>query len=170
MPHTMKATGHERQALVFFSAMCDSLADDGKFLENRIRSISPTAWRDWRLAQSTMEKLWKQLCATLEKPDRVWLGRVLQNNEVHVKQKGPFRAPDYVVMDQQYAHALILHAMHNECATCVKEGGEARRCELRKAIQWVAPLPDSTGKPDGFCEYSDFNWDGINVDTPVPRE
>lgn len=169
MPHTMKATGKERKALIFWSGVCDSLVEDGKALENRIRSCSPTAWRDWRLCTSIMERLWNQLCQTLEVPDRQWMQRTLSNQEVIVRQKGPFRSTDYVVMDAQYANALILHAMHNECSMCLKEDGDMRRCELRKAIQWVAPLPDQTGKPTGFCEYSNFDWEGISVDKPIPK-
>lgn len=169
MSHTVKASGKERQAMLFWTALCDSLADDGKTLENRLRFCSPTAWRDWRLCQTKMEKIWDQLCATLEQPDRVWMNRALNNNEVTIKQRGPVRAPDYVVMDAQYANALIVHAMRNECQMCTREDGHVRKCELRKAIEWIHPLPNGSRKPDGFCEYSYIRWGNVDVEQPIER-
>lgn len=64
-----KMSGKERNAMVYLVALDDELTKATPILKSRLRSASQNAWRDWRLAQTLVQRLACLLVDTM--PDSI---------------------------------------------------------------------------------------------------
>lgn len=160
MPRT-KMTGKERQALGFFFALLDVFYKHSGTLEGRLRAQGGSAWREWRLAHTLLLKSSNALVDSLTDDDLRWEQRLIQNAKVSIDMPGPLTRPDYMIVDTRDMMLIGAIAGSHECALCVRQGKDVKRCRLRDALMRVSPLPDGEELGGGYCEFVRVHWDQL---------
>lgn len=102
-------------------------------IEQRVRSI-PNGWRDLRMMTAVMKKLKVNLYLTFPEEQRRTFEKTLSAQEFQISAPRLSKDPTFVYMDLDDAKLLMRHAILNECTYCHKSKQDARKCELRKAI------------------------------------
>lgn len=153
-----KMTGRERAGVLYMAALDDQLQKAGPVLRERLRSASPTAWRDWRLAQRLVTKTINAVVDTLPDKDIRWLAHNLEHGTLQVVLPGVVKRADYAIVEESDLRALGLAAMRNECRYCMKTPVEAKRCKLHKVLEWVAPMPERPRNELSLCAYAEVTY------------
>ncbi|MDO4837838.1 MAG: hypothetical protein Q4B32_05545 [Clostridia bacterium] len=156
-----KLTGKERTALLYLAALDDEMHKASTILRERLRTASPTGWRNWRLVQTTTSRLLIQLVDTLPEKDVRWLRHMLENGRMSITLPGPIAKHDYLIVDARDMADISRMAARQECWLCMKGHKEAQSCKLCKCLQNIAPMPDGEKVPDTLysCEYAQVNWE-----------
>ena len=121
-------------------------------LKDRLKKI-PNGWRNFRLAQATTEKVIDAIYGTLTPKTLLHLQRLCDHGEVVIRPKPmvPLKDDVHFILSEDL-HTLINTSIAAECAMCLKEKPEQKKCKLRKALQDVAPVEALAY--DGLCPYS----------------
>lgn len=146
-----EANGHEMVGIEMLAALDAHLIRDEEHLQDRLKTI-PNAWRDYRLAKSLIEKIVGKLYDTLPQKQLLHMQRLASTFEVVVRPK-PFtkRGAYMSAIDNLDLKVLINTVMNDECAMCLKDYRECKKCPIRSALMNVAP-PNKVGN-NSFCEY-----------------
>lgn len=156
-----KMNGKERNAMVYLVALDDELTKATPILKNRLRSASQNAWRDWRLAQTLVQRLACLLVDTMPDKDANWLARLVKESQLRIDIPGPLNRGDYMLVDSRDLMEISRMAAARECSICLKGRKDAKECRLHKTLEWIAPMPDSIPSlPDELytCEYAQVDW------------
>lgn len=145
-PNSYELTGIE-----FLAALDNQLAASEKHLESRLHSV-PDGWRQYRIAQTAIRKVVEGVYATLPEKTLRHMMIVTRNGEAIIRQRSFTKTNDAQLVPEDVLRMLINTTMSAQCAICLKDGKEAKRCKLRKALMLIAP-PDVVNE-DG-CSYSD---------------
>ena len=149
----IEANAREVHAIEFLAGLDCQLIHDQEVLKNRL-SVIPNGWRNFRLAVTTTEKLLDSIYATLPTKTLLHMQRLCKCGEVIIRPKPMIKMPDDVqIVAKEDLITLLNTTIGSECALCVKDATEQKKCKLRKCLMNVAP----TGalRPDGLCSYID---------------
>lgn len=142
---------YEVAGIEYLAAIDSQLVHSEKHLQARLKSI-PDAWRQYRIAQTAIEKVLDALYATVPVKVLIHMQRLAKNGEVIIRQKSITKTNEAHLVPENVLRLLINTAMESQCAICLKRGEEAKRCKLRKGLMLIAP-PDKVNETG--CSYSD---------------
>ena len=149
----MEANAREVHAIEFLAGLDCQLIHDQEILRKRLESI-PNGWRNFRLAVTTTQKILDQVYDTLPTKTLLHMQRLCKYGEVIIRPRPMIKMPDDVQIVAKDDLIMLLNTtIGSECALCVKDAAEQKKCKLRKCLMNVAP----TGalRPDGLCSYID---------------
>ena len=119
------------------------IAAAGKLTEHviapRIRKI-PSAWRCWRAGTALIGRALDTVMQTVPDDQFERLATIMEHGvldinlpRVRINEEGG----SILAVQGQALERLTYYAMRNECAICMKEGREAKRCDLYGALKGV---------------------------------
>lgn len=106
-------------------------------IEPRIRHI-PGAWRDWKSGCAFMGRALNAALCTVPDDQFDRMSKYINEGEICIdlpKASINQQGGSIMAVDAKALQCLIYYSMRNECAICIKEGGEAKRCELYGALK-----------------------------------
>lgn len=142
--------GKELKCVEYLVGMDSRMAESGDALRERLKLV-PNGWRDFRLVFTTLDRLLKNLYNTIPDKGTAYLSKIVQHGEIIIRFTPAARSPEWSVVRDDDLAAIINLAMTAECAICLKQGREAKKCELRKALENIAPPLE--GHPADGCGY-----------------
>lgn len=132
--------GYENQGLKWLYAFDSCLKlDCMDKLEKRLKSI-PNGWRDARMIQSVLGRLIDRLTDTIPPEQRIAILTNLTKQEIRIGATSVASAKDFTLVPLESAYVLVDAAMDSVCDFCSKTVMEARKCELRKALDAFTTL------------------------------
>lgn len=144
--------GREIHIIEFLVGLHAQVKQGEEILKDRIQKI-PGAWRDYRLTSSKLEKVLGGVYATLPTKTLRHMDRLCQCGEVIIRPKPMIKMPDDVqIVPTEDLRMLINFAMTSECAICLKDCREQKKCRLRNALSTIAPANNIS--VDGLCPYA----------------
>lgn len=158
-----KMTGEELRMTVLLQLMWGVMRGSGrKALERRLRT-TPRGWVMFRQAFGLLDKMFPQLEATINDRQLVQINQTIHNGEVVVKLRRAGKYDDdWNVVRADTLATAVGYAMRGECALCVKDRADIKRCPLRKAIDELCP--PNTYETMG-CIYRDLAHEHVYPDT-----
>ena len=155
MAEEKKAPNAGENALMMqLMVLRNALASHGEAVRERLKG-TPNAWRDLRLLLRLVTKTQERLLDTM--PDRraAYYWNLAQHARVVVELPGPAKKGRFIMIDEKKLAAITEAAMCGECAMCMREGRDVKRCLIREALLEVAPPKDvRDGHTLAFgCEY-----------------
>lgn len=150
-PIQKELNSYEIAAIEYLAAIDSQLIQSERHLEARLKSI-PDAWRQYRIAQTAIAKALDALYATVPTKVLLHMQRLAKNGEVIIRQKSITKTNEAQLVPEDVLKLLINLAMESQCAICLKDSKEAKRCKLRKGLMLIAP-PDKVN--ESGCSYSD---------------
>lgn len=147
-----EATSREIKSIELIAALDARLTNDQVYLTERLRSV-PDLYRQWRIAQTATEKVIDGLYSTLIPKTLLRMQRSYESGEVVIRPKSSLnKLTDSTIVLTEDLNKLVRVVVGEQCAMCLKDKGDIRKCELRKALMNVCPPSE---KFDGFlCEYA----------------
>lgn len=106
-------------------------------IESRVRKI-PGAWRDWKSGMAFMGRAMNAALNTVPDDQFDRISTIINEGTLEISlPKASINQQGGTVMavEGRALQCLIYYAMRNECAICLKSGGEAKRCELYGALK-----------------------------------
>ena len=148
------ATYRELKSIELIAALDARLANDQKYLTERLRSV-PDLYRQWRIAQVATEKVIDGIYSTLMPDTLLRMRRSYENGEIVIRPKSTLnnRTDSTVVLTQDLTK-LVAAALKSECAMCIKTGVEARKCKLRDTLLRTSPPHEISKDRNFLCEYA----------------
>lgn len=149
-----KLTGEELRMIVLMRCMWGMIDGRGKrALEKRLR-MTEHGWKMYRQAFGLLTKMFNELRETIPQRQLCQIDMTLEHGEVGVRlQRASQYDDDMTVVRAQPIETVVGCVLAAECAICVRERADVKRCLLRKAIDEICP-PNSyetTG-----CVYRDL--------------
>ena len=142
--------GKELKCVEYLVGMESRIVESGDALRERLRMV-PNGWRDYRLIFSTLDRLLLKLYDTIPQKGRLYLQKLSKHGEILIRFSPAARSQEWLLIKDDDLAVIVNLAMAAECAICLKQGREAKKCELRKALENIAPPHD--GHPAGGCGY-----------------
>lgn len=147
------ANAREIHIIEFIAGLDVQLTDGCEILKDRL-SLIPNGWRNFRLAQATVSRLMERIYETLPDKTLRHMARLCANGEVVIRPKAVIpRLDDAQIILNEDLRELVNHAMAAECAMCLKEPREQKKCRLRQALENIAPTAEI--HKSGLCSYVD---------------
>lgn len=146
----MPLSGKELKCVEYLVAMESRVLEVGDAMRERLKKI-PNGWRQFRLLVSTLDRLMPEVYDTVPNKTRMYLKNIMENGEVLIRFIPVSRNPEWKLVKDEDLAVLINLAMAGECAICMKQGREAKKCKLRGALENIAPPRE--GHPAGGCGY-----------------
>lgn len=142
----VRCTNRDFHALALATRMyiaCEGKVSDA-VIEKRIKAI-PGAWRNYRSGLALLGRALNAALCTVPDDQFDRMSTIINEGEIEInlpKAAINQQGGSVLAVDGKALMALIYYAMRNECAICLKCGGEAKRCELYAALKGVNE-PDS---------------------------
>lgn len=146
----MPLAGKELKCVEYMVAMESRVMEVGDALRDRLRLI-PHGWRQFRLLVSVLDRLMAAIYETIPNKGRMYLQNIVEHGEVLIRFVPVSRNPEWKLVKDEDLAVLVNLAMAGECAICMKQGREAKKCKLRRALEDIAPPGE--GNPAGGCGY-----------------
>lgn len=141
----------ELHAVEILAALDVRLRASESCLEERMKSM-PGTWRDYRLAMTMLEKALDAVYLTV--PDKTMrrFMMLFDHGEIVIRPKPAATAGAYVqIIDNKDFKVILNRAIEGDCAMCLKSGGEAKACPLRRALMTIVPPEELVD--DGMCPF-----------------
>ena len=143
------ANAREIHIIEYIACLDQQLNVAQGILEDGLRKI-PNGWRNFRLAQATTEKVVDAIYGTLPEKTIRHMQGLNQHGEVVIRKKPMVPLGD----DAQFVlpedlKVLINTSIAAECAMCLRNKQEQKKCKLRRALQDIAPTEALAH--DGLC-------------------
>ena len=146
-----EVTSREMRAIEVIAGLDNRLSNDGKYLEERLKSI-PDLWRQFRMAQVATQKVIDGLYATVPPKVLIHMRGLQTNGELVFRPRSPLnKRTDVQIVLSNDLKFLINSVMADNCAMCLKTDKDINKCELRKVLMNVAPFAEKS--KTGSCEY-----------------
>lgn len=147
------ANARELHNIEFLAGLDAQLIQGQEILKPRLQKI-PNAWRNYRLAASCIEKVLDSVYATLPSKTLVHMQRLCQCGQIVIRPKPAIKMPDdvHIVMADDLKF-LTNTAIEAECAMCIKDAAQQKKCKLRRALENIAPT--EAIHENGMCAYTD---------------
>ena len=142
--------GKELKCVEDLVGMESRIVESGDALRERLRMV-PNGWRDFRLIFTTLDRLLRNLYDTIPNKGLQYLQKLTKHGEILIRFSPAARSQEWLLIKDDDLAVIVNLAMAAECAICLKQGREAKKCELRKALENIAPPHD--GHPAGGCGY-----------------
>lgn len=158
MADEKKAPNADENALMMnLMILRNTLVTHGPSVKERLRK-TPNAWRDLCLLVRLVTKTQDRLLDTMPERRTAYYYSLAQHAKVAVELPGPAKRGRYIMIDEKKLAAITEAAMCGECAVCMRDGRDVKRCLIREALLEVAPpeeIRDSHTLAYG-CEYRDI--------------
>lgn len=148
-----KINSYEMDAILYLGLLDGRLKLDGETLEKRLRAI-PDAWRQYRIAQTAMDKTIGYLYDSVPQSQLRHLRTTIQNSTVQIKPRGVTPPPQSMIIGEDILRLLVTETMVANCALCLADPNEVRKCRIRKALTTITP-PDTYPKGN-TCPYREI--------------
>ena len=136
-----KPNKRENDLMIYLMVLRHQLVENGPAVRERLRG-KKYAWRDLRLVLRLVDKLQVQLLETMPPTRARYYYQLAQHAVIRVDNTGPVRQDRYMLVSDDKLGLLVQYAIQGECAMCMKEGDDCRRCALRDALSEIAPPRD----------------------------
>lgn len=154
MNEAKKIPMNARELHIFEYITCldKQLSEGQAILEERLRKI-PNCWRNYRLAASSIEKVVDAVYSTLPDKTILHMDGLARHGEVVIRKKPmvPLKDDVQFVLTEDLK-VLINTSITAECAMCLRDKHEQKKCTLRRALMEIAPT-DALAN-DGLCPYT----------------
>ena len=149
-------TSRETRSIEMIAVLDARLANDRPYLEDRLKSV-PDLYRQWRIAETSVCKVVDGLYETLPDKTLLRIRKIFNNGEVIVRPKGSLtKDNDTAIVLAEDLTLLAETAKNSECAMCLKEGKDIKRCKLREALMRVSPPVQVFDEGSSLCEYTSW--------------
>ena len=143
---------NEKRAIMYVASFDARLGLDCMCLEKRLKSI-PDLWRQYRIAMAAIDKVVDGLYETMPPESLLSIRRMCDNSNVILQPKNAIdRTSDVEVAHTDDLRVLVNETMKANCAMCLKEGAEIRKCHIRKALTNIAAPTEF--KSGNMCDYA----------------
>lgn len=125
----------------------------------RIKGI-PGAWQKYRSGVALLGRAMDAAFQTVPDDQFERLSTIFDHGTIDInlpKSKINNSGGSILAVDGKALANLTYYAMRNECSICLKEGGEAKRCELYQALKGVI-------EPDTWQSYG-CPWRDVIIET-----
>ena len=130
----------ENRFMTNLMVVLHTLLSDRDAAEQRLKAYGDKwARRDIGLLLSLDNRLQEQMLMTMPDKRILYYQRMAKEAQIVVEFPGAARIDRHVLMEVDDRAALAEAAMRGECAVCIKEGRDVKRCRLREALLPVAP-------------------------------
>lgn len=146
-------SGPELRGIEYLAALDARLIEYAKPLEERLRK-TPDGWRNYRLAMTCMEKAIDAVYASVDDETRIHMRNLAESSEVIIRPTVRAVEKNLQTVSAEHLKILVNTSMASECAVCLKEGTDVRKCALRKALMFTAPPTRIPEK--GRCPYAEI--------------
>lgn len=153
-PTVIPANAREIHIIEFLAGLDCQLMQGQEILKPRLDHI-PNGWRDFRLAVTRTQKVLDRVYETLPTKTLKHMDRLCRLGEVVIRPKPLIRSPqdDVQIVTNADLKVLINTSIAAECAMCVKDGREQKKCTLRSVLETIAPT--AAVKANGLCAYTE---------------
>lgn len=152
-PPIIPANAREIHNIEFLAGLDAQLIQGQEILKPRLEKI-PNGWRNFRLAVTTTEKVLDAVYATLPPRTLLHMQRLCRLGQVIIRPKPAIKMPDDVqIVLTEDLRLLINAAIAAECAVCLKDARAQKKCQLRRALENIAPTAEVHA--NGLCAYTD---------------
>lgn len=156
----------ELNGIEFLAALSGQMDKHCMILKPRLKAI-PNAWRQYRLIESALHRLLGDMYQTLTVKSLQRIKNMMQYGEVKIAIAPIERhALGYVTVHEKDLALVVTTAMQGECAMCIKDGDDVKRCPLRKAL-WEMMPPDEV--PRFGCPFRDNAMEGCKTDAEIAK-
>lgn len=123
----------ERLALMGLNALYESF---DKYIEPLIPRMKhdPHAHRMLKAGKTAVRRAIYAVCDTVEHENLSYIVKNSKHYEIIVRQRQITKDPVWMYVKTTDLEKVLEHAVHDECSLCMKAGGEAGKCPLRKAL------------------------------------
>lgn len=151
-PTVTPTNAREVHVIEYLAGLDKQLANAETILKDRLKTI-PNGWRDFRLARTRVEKVLDSVYKTLPIKNLYHMQKVLGFGEVIIRPKPAIKMPDDVqILLKDDLKYLLNVAISAECAVCLKDAKQQKKCKLRSALSTIAQ--PAVLKNDGLCPYT----------------
>ena len=142
--------GKEMKCVEYLVGMESRIVESGDALRERLKLV-PNGWRDYRLIFTTLDRLLRNLYNTIPDKGLQYINKIIKHGEILIRFSPVARTPEWLLIKDDDLAVIVNLAMSAECAICLKQGREAKKCKLRRALEDICPPHD--GHPAGGCGY-----------------
>lgn len=154
---------HGVEFLAALSGQMDKYCD---VLKPRLQAI-PNGWRQYRMIQSALHRLLGDMYHTMTVKSLQRIKNMMQYGEVKINIAPIERhALGYMTVHEKDLSVLTTAAMQGECAMCIKDGDEVKKCDLRKALHEIVP-PEEI--PRFGCPFRENAMEGCKTDAEIAQ-
>ena len=144
-------SARELHIVEFIAGLDCQLAKGGDILEARLRNV-PDLWRQYRIAMKATQKVIEGIYKTVPIKTLRHMQNLCKYGEIVIRPRPATPVDDVQIVPTQELKLLINKVIENECAMCIKDQREQRRCKLRRAMMVIAP-PQEVNREG--CNYRD---------------
>lgn len=141
MTEKWKMRPNERLAFMGLDYCKTSLKGYIETLERRITIADRIAMRLARTAVTYLERAIVAVSQTVEHDELEYLVKNCRGYEIVIRERRVTKDPSWMYVKISDLEVVLKHAVHDDCATCLKTPGEMRSCELRRAMQFMTNEP-----------------------------
>lgn len=153
VPQVRETNSKEIHTIEYLACLDKQLMDGQKYLKDRLQTI-PNGWRDFRLAAKATERVLDAVYETVPDKTRLHMQRIEECGQVVIRPNPAIKLPGDVQMVMVDDLLMLINStIASECAVCLKDKREQKKCKLRKALMNIAP-PRELPK-NGLCVYSE---------------
>ena len=140
MPEKTMPNRKENRFMTNLMVVLHTLLSDREAAEKRLMEYGYRyAKRDIALLIAMDNRLQEQMLSTM--PDRriAYYQKMANEAQIVIEFPGAVKLDRHVLMEVEDLGALAEAAMRGECAVCIRDGREVKRCRLRDALLPIAP-------------------------------
>lgn len=145
--------GRELRAIEYLAALDARVNEYAEPLEERLRKTQD-GWRNYRVAVSCLEKAIDAVYASVDDETRIHMRNLAASGEVIIRPTVQAVERNLQTVAEEHLKTLVNTSMAAECAMCLKQGSDVRKCQLRKALMFTAPPTRIPEK--GRCPYAEI--------------
>ena len=151
----------ELEELLYLYSFDIHMQKENPDLMKRIKSI-PDAMRQWRMARTMVRNTLIKLIDTLPAKRKHTIDIYREHGELTLKINPLKGLDDFdVVVPADDYNVIATAAMKSQCATCMLEGKDVKRCRLREALNTAVPPKNEKVSKFG-CEYQSLIYDHMD--------
>ena len=144
----------EKEAMMYIMNTTSQLAYAKDDLKERLCIVTDGAER-LETVLDGISSLLNDLLYTIPVNQCVSLKNATSDYQVRVVPKS-MPMTESIVITKANAKVLIDSAQEGKCISCVLDGKECRKCELKQVLEWVTPL---TAYSETLCPYNLAGWE-----------
>lgn len=145
---------HQMQALRWLIGVLHIVAVAPEDLGDRLDCI-PNGRRRYRLMHGQLNAIVNDLIGTITLQQAKQINNTIHDMTMQMVPKGTPVSHKVVVETDDLAR-LIAYAQKEKCSACIATDDDARRCDLYKTLEAIAPRPDYGSGT--MCPYMDESW------------
>lgn len=166
MSDRIDMTAKELHGVEFLAALDAQMHKHGDRLKPRLQMV-PNGWRQYRLVESALTSLIAGLYDTMPAKQVLRVEHMMQHGEVKIDLAPVAKNTlGYLTVHENDLAVIATAAMQGECAMCIKDGDEIKKCPLRKAL-WEIATPDEL--PKFGCRYRAGALVGCKTEAEIER-